>query len=431
MKTIKQFFVLLLLAVPMLLSGQIYDKDSIFFLERKSLEFGKAITGRSKNESTGFTWRIAAGHFSQSGNRDYFNNPAAVTSLSLEFGYRFQFLEAGFRHLRTGPALGTDFPYTVGSGNPDVSAIYSLSTLVGLMSNLGTARLHIPIKQVPLFVNFGAGHSVFKYSDKFIRQEYHFDGTVDYVYNPTTFTPQQKVKAFTTVYGLGFSKGPFTAGLDWYQLRGKKDGFGNRYKSSFQHMYVGVQMNTSQKRKNLFSKKPDDFNRKRVAIGINRSLQIAPFKKYSGTGTGWTVDASVNLGKRTAILGSYQLKLKAQGYSKVIPQNTTDWVDPGTNIAGKIGRHLLYAGTSLNPESALQLYVYYGGGYYYSIVKDSGIIIDPFFPTPVEESFKRAGGAVMGTGFHYKYIHSQVLLHKTFSNTPVILEWNLGGRMLF
>lgn len=432
MNALKHIITSLFFAVPLLAFGQIYDKDSIFILERKSLEFGKAITGKAKNDLTGFTWRVGAGYFSQSGNAEFYNNPAAVASLALDFGYRIQFIEAGYRHLRTGFALGSDHPYYPSFGGANIIASYSLPALTGLVSNLGTATLHIPIKKVPVFINIGIGRSVFRFSDKFIRQEFYEDGTSAYIHTRTAFGTPSKITAFTSMYGLGFAKGPFIAGIEWYNLRGEKDGFGNRYSNNFQNMYLGVQMNTNQKRKNSYTKKTETFNRRRVALGINKMVTIAPFKRNSGTGTGWSADASVSIGRRSTIHGSFQFNSNAQGYTKEIPENgVIKWQD-GTNPAGGIGRHLLYAGSSLTPRNAFQIFTYYGAGYYFLTADDESFIVDPFpVNNVVPINFKRSGGIVMGTGFQYKYIHSQILLHKSFRSIPAILEWNLGGRMLF
>lgn len=427
MKTIKQFFTLLLVAVPVLAFGQISDKDSVFLLDRKLLEMRKAITGKSKNELTGFTWGVKAGYFSQSGNSEYSNNPAAVASLSLEFGYRVHFLEVGFRHIRTGFAFGADYPFFYGFTSPTRIARYGLPVLSGLASNMATAKFHIPIKKVALFIDFGAGNSIFKFSDKFIYQDYYPDGTFAYVHTPSTFPILQKIKAFTVVYGLGFSKGPFTAGLEWYQLREGKGSSGRKYSNNFQNMYVGVQMNTSQKR----NKKPEIFSRKRVALGVSKLVMKSPFNKNAGTSTGWTVDASVNLGKRMSIQGSYQFNAVGQGYTKLIPVNSADIFKHMPDPAGHVGRHLLYAGTSLTPRNAFQMYVYGGAGYYFSTSENSAVVFDTGASFDNFEFFGTTGGVVVGTGFQYKYIHSQVLLHKTFISKHMILEWNLGGRMLF
>lgn len=431
MKTITKLFTFLFLAAPFLTFGQIYDKDSIFILERKALEFGKIITGKSKSELTGFTWRISTGYVNQQTGLDYYYNPAGATSLSLEFGFRSQFLEAGFRHFRTVSAFGVDHPYYTGSGVPGVVASYSIPTLSGLISNMGTATIHIPIKKVPLFINFGVGHSVFKFSDKNISQVFYGDGTSKYIYTPSTFFIPSKIKALTTTLGLGFSKGPFLAGLEWWQLLGKKDTFGTRYKNNLQVMYAGVQMNTSQTRKSRQIKHSETVKQKRVALGVNKLTFIAPFKKYSGTGTGWSADISVNIKKRGAILGSFQFKSNSHGYPKHIPDPSNPFEVYGNNPAGEIGRHLLYAGTLLNPKNAFQVYTYYGAGYYFSTRKDPDFIIDPIILPSGADLFERSGGVVMGTGIQYKYIHSQILLHKTFRSYKAILEWNLGGRMLF
>jgi len=429
MKTIKQILTLLFFAAPLLTFGQIYDKDSIFILERKALEFGKTLTGKSRNEMTGFTWRIDAGFCVQPTEANIYFQPAAVSSYSLEFGYRLQFLEAGFRHFRTGLGFGQDNPFPSGISGPDIIVSYNIPSLMGLVSNLGTARIHIPIKKVPVFLHFGAGQSVFRFSDNFISEVYYVDGTRKYISTRPTPGVSPVVRAFTSNVGIGFSKGPFFAGLEWWQLRGKKDAFGNRYSNRLRTMHIGLQMNTGQKKKTMRTKYADPIRRKRVAIGINSLATIAPFIKNSGTGSGYSADMSVNVGKKTAILGSFQFKLMPHGYTKTIDSNIKygEWF---SNAAGKTGRHLLYAGTLLNPRNNFRLYTYYGLGYYYSIDKEQSFIIDPFYP-PVENNFERSGGVVMGTGFQFKYIHSQILLHKTFKSAPVILEWNLGGRMLF
>lgn len=418
---------LILLAAPILDYGQTYNIDTTSIPEPNSLEPGKP----SKKEWNGFTWHISTGYFSQVLDENSYYYPAAVLPYAIEFGYRMHFLEVGFRHFRTASGFGTDYPYGTGvGGGPNILESYRLPALTGLVANMGTARIHIPVKKVPVSFNFGAGNAVFRFSDNFISQVFYDDGSIKYVDNSGAIINSSLVKAFAYTFGLNISKGPFFCGVEWWYLRGEKDAFGSRYTNKMQNMHVGLQMNTSQNRKTTRTKNTAPLKRKRLALGISSLASIAPFQKYSGTGSGISVDASVNLGKRTAILGSFQVKSSLHGFNKIPGGHYYE--EGGYNPAGQIGRHLVFAGTLLNPKNEFQVYAYYGGGYYFATQQQEVPIIDPFPIRPyITKTFKKSGGVVIGSGIQYKYLHSQVLLHNTFSSYPAILEWNLGGRILF
>ena len=413
-KLILTFF----LVLPAFLPAQVFDKDSVFILEKKTLDLGKTISGKNKNAFKGFTWRISTGLMNRTLSEfSNYNNSAAVVPLSMEFGYKFYFFELGFRHSRSGPALGTDYPSS-GPLRTTTIASFRLPVNVGIHTNTGVATLHIPIGKIPFFFNFGLGKSDFTFSDKLITKDYYIDGSYAYVVNNNTFTGGlTRKKPLTTTFGVGFSKGPFFGGMEWIRMREKRDNNRASGKEQYHSMFAGLQMTTA-KPKNKSSNPIS--GKKHVQIGLSKLVMVAP-RRHSGSGGGWSADLSVKMNKRIQVAASFQFIQKRYGFDQLIPdQNTVDPVFiPFANTGGAQKRHLLYTGYALNPQQLFRIFTYAGLGYYQNKDFEEKINV------------KRSFGAVIGSGFQYKYIHSQLLFHKTFNKFPLIMEWNLGGRILF
>ena len=403
-----KLFLILLLLLPAFLPAQVFDQDSVFILERKTLELGKTISGRNKDAWKGFTWRISTGYMSRSYGDEFYSSTAAVIPLSLEFGYKFYFVELGFRHSRTGIALGTDFSYTYGPVSNTVRASYPIPANLGINTNLGVVTLHTTVGKIPLFFNAGIGRSDFTFSNKSIVQQYNTDGTSDYVVNRNV-TGLPHIKTLASMFGLGFSKGPFFGGIEWCRRSEKKDIYGYRPKDNYQNMYFGLQMTTAKTK----AKSPNPRSRKdHVQIGLSKIGMLAPWRN-SGTGSGWTADMAVKINRRMQIAGSFQFTHKKYGFEKYIPEDDKLFGFPLSNTAGNLKRHLLYAGYALNPNQLFRIYTYAGLGFYQN--KNLNTYFDyPQYPTDFN-----SGGVVIGTGFQYKYIHSLC-----FSTIPSpIIRW--------
>lgn len=424
---IKKQFLLLLFFFPAMLPAQIFDKDSVFILERKTLELGKTISGKNKNAVRGFTARVSTGYMSNSISNNYYNKAAAVVPLSLEFGYQFYFLELGFRHSRTGIALGTDASGARGTGSSTIRTTYPIPANVGIQTNLAVATFHIPIKRIPFFFNIGLGQSDYTLSGKTVVQNYYTDGSSGYVFN-NTFSGIPQLKTWTSILGIGFSNGPFFGGMEWWRLRGKRDEFDYRYKNGYQQMFLGLQMNTATakgKKKNQVLAKKDHLQ-----IGISKMVLLAPWRR-SGTGTAFSADIAMKISPKAQLAASFQFDGNRHGYEKYIPETDSAFGRELLNPAGALKRQILYAGYLLNPSQLMRAYIYSGLGYYRIKIKEENPWIDPGFPSIDPSNTQHTGGAVFGAGFQYKYVHSQVLFHQPFNAAPLIMEWNLGGRIVF
>jgi hypothetical protein len=193
-------------------------------------------------------------------------------------------------------------------------------------------------------------------------------------------------------------------------------------------MFFGLQMNTATAKSK--KKNPAPSKKQHLQIGISKMVLLAPWRR-SGTGTAFSADIAMKISPKAQLAASFQFAGNRHGYEKYIPETDSAFGRELLNPAGSLKRQILYVGYSLNPTQLMRFYLYSGLGYYRIKIREDNSWIDPGFPTRDPSNTQRTAGAVFGAGFQYKYVHSQVLFHQPFNAAPLIMEWNLGGRIVF
>lgn len=427
----KHLFLQLLFILPGAIpcAAQLVSPDSVFFLERKSLQYGdnwRKWTGDLKsNTNTGFVWRISTGYWS-----DMRQNLANVVPVTLDGAWKWHFLETGLRLTRTVAPVGTDIDFFSPTSSVITAATAYPRPLESNMHTQGAwwyAGVNLPIGGIPIHFQYGRGVISRPMSNLGTVRLYYSDGKTRWVTTNTGPVPVHR--RGSNMLNLGFSKGAFFGGVQYASGPGPDTStYSNTRRMRFANVHIGLQMSTGATAvhpdRNIRSK----TTFRRFDFGISSFTNILA-SRYSTSSIGLQAHAGWHFNSAWSMTLTHQWSNTPRGYSfdvsKVRPIFSSSF-EPLYNKLALRKASLVSFSRAWNRMSALYWYATGGGGLYrYSAYR--GLYIGGSAPAYYDDWVM---GAMLGGGFRYRWIFSQVLMHGVWDETPYFYgEWSIGAKL--
>ena len=424
--------ILSLLGLTQALHAQVINPDSVFFLEKASLQLGKnwqKWTGDLKSqENTGFVWRASTGYWADT--RDRF---ASMVSVNMQGGYKWHFLEGGIKLSQTVAPLGTDnwsvstFTTPISSVTPTTTSFYYFRpTNQGIQSAWVYTAIHFPIAKVPFYIQFGLGKMSRPTNNFNSFKVYYTDGSTRWAGTAPAITTTSRRSALLS---LGASKGIFFGAID-YATGPRLEFFSNSSnKLRFTNLHLGIQMATGATRTHKDMSLSGPNRNKKVHIGLSYYIN-AIANKNTATSNGDQIELGIQCNREWRIQAAYQWWNVAYGNQKALPSEA-ELINAGgffqlSNPLSGIKSTTIRVVRELRPDLPVHGEISAGGGWYRRRSE--------YYLFPRGYSTSNYAGLSIGGGIRYRILHSQLLLHKIVdseSYIPFFLEWSTGVRVSF
>lgn len=413
--------------------AQIINQDSVFFLEKATLQLGKnwqQWTGDLKSrENCGFLWRASTGYWA-----DTRNNFASMVSATLEGSYKWHFLEAGIKCSQTVAPLGTDnwsvstFITPISSVTPSTTIYYySRPTNQGIQAAWLYTGVHFPIAKVPFFIQFGLGKMTRPVNNFSSIKVYYTDGSSRWA---GTTSANVTTSRRSAMLSLGFSKGMFFGAMDYATGPPLEflPGFSNN-KLRFTNLRMGLQMTTGATRTHKDMNISGPRQHKKAHIAISYYIN-ALANKNTATSSGNQIELGVQCSNEWRIQAAWQLWNVAYGNKKELPSeeellNSGGFFQLSNPLSGIKNRSLRMI-REIQPEHPIHGHISAGGGWYQQR--------SDYYLFPGGYLTSDYAGLSLGGGISYRILNTQLLLHKIVGSNnyiPFYVEWSTGISVSF
>ena len=423
-------FLLLLSGIANMVEAQEHSENGVFFLERKSLEYGQSFRTWNKKNAEGHrdAWflRGSLGYLATNAPQ----LPATLTA-NVEVGYKWQIVELSWNHTHCTLPIGTEkpalfFPFTLPSATPSSTVLYSYSmpALSNSFSDHWCLSLHLPIAAVPVFVKYGVGIQQPFTSNISVQTNYLEDGSKR---RQTGLGPLPLINttSFSSLFALGFSNGPFFCSFDLFpHLR-------NNGTMGAHQLRAGMQL-TSGKTTVAPTWYPiaTPVTIPRSRWGIAYYFQIL-LGRHLASSNGLELTWAKTLSDQWETQLGWQYSHQGQGLQKETPSVADILQDPNGfrylgNPLSELRRARWTIQYATKPDQAVHFTMSGGLGWHFSNYSLLEMLRFPEF-RPV---FAHYAGIHAGGGIRFRYFYSQLQLNKVLdSSFPFFLEWSTGVQL--